>query len=107
MTIRKKLLTLISIPVLLCTAIAVIISAVKIQNQGIENLIDKSRAILSLHIKEYIITHQTDISVFERDNSEFLDEAKHKEAQDYKFRIASPDPKIKKHQSVAQKIKIS
>ncbi len=102
MTIRKKLLALISIPVLLCTAVAVIISAIKIQNQGIDNLIDKSRAILALHIEEYIVTHQTDVSVFEQDNSEYIEAEKHKDAQNYKFRIASPDPKVDKHKPLPQ-----
>ncbi len=102
MTIKKKLLALITIPVLLCTAIAVIIAAIKIQNQGLDNLIDKSRAILALHIEEFVVNHQTDVSVFEQDNSEYIEKEKHKEAQNYKFRIASPNPNVDRHKSLPQ-----
>jgi methyl-accepting chemotaxis protein len=97
MTLSKKLLALISIPVILCTAIAVIISAVKIQNQGIDNLVDKSKAVLALHIEEYVVTHRIDESVFEQDNSAYIDKRDDEATLNYEFRIASPEPKEENH----------
>lgn len=102
MTLRKKLLALISLPVILCSAIAIIIAAIKIQNQGIDNLVDKSMAVLSLHIEEFVVNHQDDVSVFEQDNSNYIDSENDSITRTYKFRIASPDPKIDRHKSLSK-----
>ncbi len=42
MTLKRKLLILVVLPVLVCTTIAVLISSFKIRNQGIDGLKDKS-----------------------------------------------------------------
>ena len=58
MTIKKKLLIIVILPLFTCTAIAVIIASLKIRNQGIEGLKDKSSSILSVYIQEYLLHHQ-------------------------------------------------
>lgn len=102
MTIRRKLLILIIVPVFLSTSIAIVISAIKIHNQGIDDLVDKSASVLLLHIEEFVVNHQDNVSVFEQDNSNYLSESNEKANHSFKFRIASPNPKSKKHKSLSQ-----
>lgn len=91
MTVRRKLLILVYLPVLVCTITAVVISSFKIRNQGVGNLEDKSSAILALNIQEYLVHHQDGSSVLEEeDNASTINENKLK--QNYNFRISSMEP---------------
>ena len=94
MTIKKKLLTLVVLPVLVCTTIAVLISSLKIRNQGIENLEDKSNSILSLSIQEFLSHHQDYTSLFEQDDKKDSTSTKKDESvkQNYSFKISSEKP---------------
>jgi methyl-accepting chemotaxis protein len=95
MTVRRKLLLLVYLPVLICTITAVVISSVKIRNQGISDLEDKSAAILALNIEEYVIHHQNSSSILEQEN---VDENS-TDRQNYNFRISSPEPENPAHLS--------
>jgi len=101
MTIRRKLLILITVPVFLSTTIAIVISGVNLQTQGIDNLRDKGIAILSLRIEEFVVNHQDDVSVFEQDNSNYISESNEEANHNFSFRISSPNPKSKKHRALA------
>ena len=58
MSLRNKLLLIVIVPVVICTAVAVITSSLKVYNQGIEGLKDKSNDILSLNIKYFEHIHE-------------------------------------------------
>jgi len=92
MKLRKKLLALIIIPVILCTTIALSISSLKIKNQGIDNLVDKSNAILLLNIQDWINHHEEGTSIIQLN---YNDSANKNDTVDlhYKFRMSSPSPK--------------
>jgi methyl-accepting chemotaxis protein len=105
MSLKKKLLLLVVLPVVICTTIAVILSSVKIYNQGIQGLIDKSNAILTLNIVEFVKNHEEGNSVIDLDKEEILKGVTSKvnaTAQNYTFRIASPDPLNDKHKALAK-----
>lgn len=87
MTVRRKLLLLVFIPVLIATILAIIVSSIKIRNQGIAGLEDKSLTILALNIQEFVSHHQNGTSVFEEANKNDKSEK-----INYKFRISSLDP---------------
>ncbi len=102
MTLRNKLLTLVVLPLLICTTVAVILSSVKIHKQGIQGLTDKSNAILTQNILDFVYNHEEGNSVVEKDKVEALkgvtskiDEA----STNYKFRISSPNPIDEKHKA--------
>jgi methyl-accepting chemotaxis protein len=100
MSLRNKLLTLVVLPVVICTTIAVLLSSIKIHNQGIQGLTDKSNAILTINILEYIHTHAEFGSIVEINREEALEGVTSKidsSSQNYKFRISSPDPINDKH----------
>jgi methyl-accepting chemotaxis protein len=102
MTLKRKLLALVILPVLTCTTIAVLISSLKIRNQGIEGLEDKSLAILALNIQEYLVHHEDYTSVVEMQNKDDLSKIDNTATQNYKFRISSPKPENLKHLSTAK-----
>jgi methyl-accepting chemotaxis protein len=97
MTLKRKLLILVVMPVLVCTTIAVLISSIKIRNQGIEGLEDKSNSILSLSIEEFCINHVDYSSIFTQDDSSNSQQSSNLSSQNYKFRISSPDAVNQKH----------
>jgi methyl-accepting chemotaxis protein len=98
MTLRRKLLTLVILPVLICTTIAVIIASIKIRNQGIEGLEDKSSAILSLSIQEYVAHHVDGNSVVDENNKgNGISSNQSADRQLYQFRISSLEPENPKH----------
>jgi methyl-accepting chemotaxis protein len=103
MSLRRKLLFLVILPVFICTSIAVVVSSVKLKKQGIEGLKDKSSAILSLNISEYVIHHQDGSSIIDSlSQSNELNQSSTTDIQtskNYKFRISSPSPEDKKHLS--------
>jgi methyl-accepting chemotaxis protein len=104
MRLNRKLLALIILPVVLCTSVAVIISSVKIKKQGIENLVDKSAALLILNIQEWITHHQDGSSIYEQKNAKEITRENDSIIQYYKFRISSPNPENPRHQPQAQDI---
>lgn len=98
MSLRKKLLLLVIVPVLTCTTIAVLISSLKISSEGKKGLEDKSHAILEVEIKSFLELHQQGLFVEQE-----LGNTSKVESNDahnsYMFRISSLNPKNKKHQS--------
>ncbi len=89
MTLKRKLLMLVVIPVLVCTTTAVLISSFKIRNQGIDGLKDKSTSILSLSIEEFLMHHIDYSSLFTQDDSSNSKLNSELSSQNYKFRISS------------------
>jgi methyl-accepting chemotaxis protein len=89
MTLKRKLLVLVVLPVLVCTTIAVLISSFKIRNQGIDGLEDKSLSILSLSIEEYRMHHLDYTSMFNRDDTIISQTNSERASLNYKFRISS------------------
>ena len=89
MTLKRKLLMLVVIPVLVCTTTAVLISSFKIRNQGIDGLKDKSTSILSLSIEEFLMHHVDYSSLFTQDDSSNSKLNSELSSQNYKFRISS------------------
>ncbi len=102
MKLRTKLLTLVILPVLLCTTVAITISLLKIQKQGIEGLEDKSSAILSLSIEEYVVNHQMGSSIVDQDTYGELLLDDESFIQTYEFRIASFAPENPEHLSTPE-----
>lgn len=101
MSLQKKLLLLVILPVCICTTIAVLISSIKIRTQGENGLEDKSNAILSVEIKSFLELHQQGIELEqELDNSTTIKSDKTDNL--YKFRISSLNPKNKKHLSTTK-----
>ncbi|MHC1702850.1 MAG: methyl-accepting chemotaxis protein [Tenuifilaceae bacterium] len=105
MTLRRKLLALVILPVLICTTVAVVISSLKIRNQGIEGLEDKSLAILALNIQEYIAHHEDYTSVVDNQADDETSQADNSLTQNYKFRISSLKPENPKHLSTPKENK--
>jgi hypothetical protein len=101
MTLKKKLLLIVILPVFICTFIAVLISSLKIRNQGIDNLEEKSSEILELSIQEYLAHHEDYSSIFEQDD---ITNVLNKESANFKFRISSPNPENKKHQATPDEL---
>jgi methyl-accepting chemotaxis protein len=89
MTLKRKLLILVVMPVLVCTTIAVLISSFKIKNQGVDGLEDKSLSILSLSIEEFLMHHEDYSSMFNADDSIISQSNSELSSQNYKFRISS------------------
>jgi methyl-accepting chemotaxis protein len=104
MSLKNKLLLLVVLPVVICTTLAVILSSVKIYNQGIQGLTDKSNAILTLNIVEFIHNHVEGNSVIDLNKEEALKGITSKidsSSHNYKFRISSPNPLSDKHKALA------
>ncbi len=101
MSLQKKLLLLVILPVIICTTIAVVISSLKISSQGKKGLVDKSTAILDVEIKSFIELHQQGIDLEqELDNTTTIKSGDTDNL--YKFKISSLNPKNKKHLSTAK-----
>lgn len=92
MKLRTKLMGLIVVPIVLSTAVAVSISSIKIRNQGVNDLIEKSSEILRLNIREWNIHHESGASIFQEKNAKKYATADDSINRLYKFRISSPDP---------------
>lgn len=102
MSLRKKLLALVIIPVIVCTTLAIVTSSLNIRSQGIHGLEDKSNALLTLNILEYVENHQYGTSLFDVEVEEQLKGVTtiaDTSAEEYEFRIASMQPKAKKHKA--------
>ncbi|MBI9069355.1 MAG: HAMP domain-containing protein [Salinivirgaceae bacterium] len=93
MTLQQKLLSLVIIPVVLSTTIALVTSSLKISKQGKIDIIDKSNAILSLNIREFIKYHHEGIELY--DDKE----------NNYAFRISSKKPENKKYLATNEDVK--
>ena len=99
MSLRKKLLILVIVPVIVCTTIAVLSSALKINHQGVDGLEDKSNAILTLNV-DYFIERHIDGSTIEEDTE---DDIRYGDdslgTKNYRFRISSANPENPIHQA--------
>ncbi|NJK94352.1 MAG: DUF3365 domain-containing protein [Bacteroidales bacterium] len=100
MTVRRKLLLLVYVPVIVSTISAVVISSYKIRKQGIENLEDKSEAILDISIQEYCLNHIDASSIIEQEEEAQMGKKLH----NYNFRISSLDPENPKHNASSKDI---
>lgn len=101
-SLRKKLITFVVIPVIICTSLVVVLSSIKIYKQGINNLIDKSNTILNLNILEFTYNHFNGNTVVNMDAEEALNDITtniDKTTGQYTFRISSPNPTDNKYQS--------
>jgi methyl-accepting chemotaxis protein len=100
LSIQRKLIIFIVLPVVLCTSLIVVLSSIEIKNQGISNLIDKSNTILGLNILEFTEHHIDGTTIVEMDIEESIKEVTSElenNRQLYQFRIASPNPLNEKH----------
>ena len=105
MSLQKKLLLLVILPVVFCTTIAVIISSFRINHQGIDGLENKSDDILALNI-EYFIKHHMDGDMLEEDSNadikSGIDSTSYKKL--YRFRISSPNPEDPEHKATKKEM---
>lgn len=99
MTIKRKLLLIVIIPIITCIAIAVIISSIKIRKQGLDGLEDKSTSILNLSIQEFLMHHREYESIFQTDSKKKSKQTNFLLDQNYKFRISSLKPENKVHKA--------
>lgn len=97
MKLRGKLLTLVVLPVLVCTTIAVLVASFKVRTQGISGLENKSRAILDLSIGEFVMHHIDYSSLFQLDEDSSGKQKTVLTDKSYAFRISSLEPENKKH----------
>ncbi|PKP08698.1 MAG: hypothetical protein CVU09_14160 [Bacteroidetes bacterium HGW-Bacteroidetes-4] len=100
LSIQRKLIIFIVLPVVVCASIIVVLSAIKFKNQGITDLIDKSNTILGLNILEFTEHHIDGTTIVEMDVEESIKEVTSNignTVQNYQFRISSPDPLEEKH----------
>lgn len=90
------------LPVVGCTSVAIIISSLKIYQQGINDLKEKSTDILGLNINYFEHIHE-DGSMIEEDEENNQDKLgtlkKH-----YQFRISSPNPENPKHKAKVKEL---
>lgn len=100
LSIQRKLIIFIVLPVVVCTSFIVVLSSIRYKNQGISSLIDKSNAILGLNILEFTEHHIDGNTIVEMDIEESIKEVTSdigSTVQHYNFRIASPNPLNEKH----------
>ncbi len=123
-SLKTKLVLLVSIPVLICVIVGIFVSAIKLKNNGEQALVDKSQAILSRMeaVRSYVGKqgHQTrmaedlktktpDGNISEEDKHNMMQQVPiiaswsigeaNADADNYKFRIASTNPRNTKHQA--------
>jgi len=89
MKLQGKLLTLVILPVIVCTTIAVVIASIKISTQGKKDLEEKSKTILSLNTRKFLEFHQEGYEIF-TDSKEDIESSD--DSENYLFRISSLDP---------------
>jgi len=94
MSLKRKLLLLVILPVVIGGGLALGISSLKIRSQGLENLEDKSNSILDLYTMHFLRYH-TDGSMSE-DN---LENNENLLKDSYTFRIVSQNPFNELHRS--------
>lgn len=99
MSLKRKLLLLVILPVLSCGLIALLISSWRIYHQGIEDIESKSNSILDLYTMHFLRYH-TDGSMSEDNSAEADDLLK----GSYQFRIVSQDALNKNHQANEEEI---
>ncbi len=129
-TLRKKLLTLVVLPVVLSTGIALLVSSLKIHKQGIQALEDKSTAILSRMeaVREFVSTHNLlestieevvekhpDGALSQQSKAKVLSQVpivvswrigeKNAGQENYQFRIASGNPRNPKNKATEKEEK--
>jgi methyl-accepting chemotaxis protein len=94
-SLRTKLFTLIILSVFISAASAILISSIRINKQGIDNLKDKSFTILALNVKYFVKLHVDDLWIDEE--IEKKTDVGNSDIKNYKFNIASPNPENPKH----------
>lgn len=99
MSLKRKLLLLVILPVLTCGVIALLVSSIRIYSQGIDDLEDKSNSILDLYTMHFLRYH-TDGSMSE-DNAEETEDLLE---GSYKFRIVSQEALNQRHRATAEEI---
>lgn len=92
MTLKRKLLLIVILPVLVSTSIAIIISSFNIRKQGLTDIENNSNSILDIHVKHFLRYHQ-DGSMSEEEMMNDHDSA----TALFKFRIISQNPLNEKH----------
>nr|WP_321407057.1 HAMP domain-containing methyl-accepting chemotaxis protein [uncultured Carboxylicivirga sp.] len=95
MSLKRKLIFLVILPVLASGAIALIVSSFRIYDQGLEDLETKSNEILDLYTIHFLRYH-TDGSMSE-DNDELL-------SSSYNFRIVSQNALNEAHNSTPEEV---
>ena len=85
MSLQKKLLFIIVLPVIISTTIAVVIASFNIKNQGMTNINERSNTILDINIENWLKYHEDGSMTLE-------DETNKNNRNEYTFRIASLNP---------------
>ncbi|MBR8537147.1 HAMP domain-containing protein [Carboxylicivirga sediminis] len=99
MSLKRKLLLLVILPVLSCGVIALLVSSMRIYSQGIDDLENKSNSILDLYTMHFLRYH-TDGSMSEDNAGETEDLLE----GSYEFRIVSQEALNKNHQATAEEV---
>ncbi len=99
MSLKRKLLLLVILPVLFCGVIALIISSLRIYSQGIDELENKSNSILDLYTMHFLRYH-TDGSMSEDNAAETNDLLK----GSYTFRIVSQEALNENHKATKEEV---
>ena len=87
MTLKRKLLLLVILPVLVSTIVAIVISSINIYRQGLSDIKSKSNSILDVYIKHFIKYHE------DGSMSEDIADTNETEQKDkFNFRLASQVP---------------
>lgn len=92
MSLKRKLLLLVILPVLISATIAIIVSSIRIYKQGVSDLENKSNSILDIYVKHYLRYHQ-DGSMSE----DHIEESSGISHDSYKFKIVSQHPMNDNH----------
>ena len=87
MTLKRKLLLLVILPVLVSTIVATVISSLNIYRQGLSDIKSKSNSVLDVYIKHFIKYHE------DGSMSEDVVDTKDSDQKDkFNFRLASQVP---------------
>jgi methyl-accepting chemotaxis protein len=99
MSLKRKLLLLVILPVFICGSIALLVSSIQIYNQGVEDLESKSNSILDLYTTHFLRYH-SDGSMSEDTTGESEDVAQ----SSYQFRIVSQNPLNEAHVATSTEV---
>jgi methyl-accepting chemotaxis protein len=100
MSLKKKLLLLVILPVLVSGTVALTVSSYRIYKQGISDLENKSNAILDLYVMHFLRYHE-DGSMSE---DTFVGNEENLLEDSYQFKIVSQNPLNKAHFASEQEI---
>lgn len=102
MSLKRKLMLLVILPVLLTGTIALTVSSIRIYRQGTADLEDKSNSILDLYVMHYLRYHR-DGSMSDDNLAENENLVKDK----YTFRIVSANPLNENHVASEQELEFT